>query len=172
MKLLDWSWLPNGLTILRFIAGVMLPWVPVPWQFTVLLLAGFSDLVDGWLGRWLRVTSNFGQIADPIADKTLVIVAVLCALRAEWLSWPELVALLARDLTVPLLSVLALARNRENWRKLTPRWSGKIATAAQFAALLFLYWTRQPQPLMIAIAAGVSIISALDYTWKAFTTPS
>ena len=172
MKHLDWSWIPNGLTILRFVAGVMLPWVPTDWQFTVLLVAGCSDLVDGWLGRWLRVTSNFGQIADPIADKTLLLAAVLCALRAEWLSWPELFALVARDLTVLILSTLALASHWENWRKLTPRLSGKIATGAQILALLTLYWTQHPQPILIGIAAGVSIWSALDYSWRAFTTES
>jgi CDP-diacylglycerol--glycerol-3-phosphate 3-phosphatidyltransferase len=168
----DWSWLPNGLTILRFAAGVMLPWVPADWQFTVLLAAGVSDLVDGWLGRWLRVTSNFGQIADPIADKTLVLVAVLCAMRAEWLSWPELFALAARDLTVLVLSGLALANHRENWRKLTPRLSGKIATGAQIVALLTLFWFQHPQPILVWIAGGFSILSGLDYAWRAFTAES
>lgn len=100
----NWSWLPNGLTILRFVAGVLLPWLPADWQFTVLFVAGFTDLVDGWLGRILKATSHFGKIADPIADKTLVIAAILCSLRAEWLSWAELFALAARDLTVLFLS--------------------------------------------------------------------
>lgn len=172
MKHFDWSWLPNGLTSLRFAAGLSLPWVPADWQFTVLLAAGFSDLIDGWLGRWLRVTSHFGQIADPIADKTLLLAAAFCALRAEWLSWPELFALAARDLTVLLLSGLALAHHWGNWRKLTPRLLGKIATGAQIGALLTLYWTQQSQPILVGIAGGFSILSALDYTWRAFTARS
>ncbi len=165
----NWSWLPNGLTVLRFVAGVMLPWVPTDWQFSVLLAAGVSDLVDGLLSRWLKATSQFGQIADPIADKTLVIVATLYALRVGWLSWTELFALAARDLTVPILSCLTLAHHWGNWRKLTPRLSGKIATGAQIVALLTLFWTRHPQALLVGIAGVISILSALDYAWKALT---
>ena len=168
----DWNWLPNGLTILRLVAGVMLPWLPADWLFTVLLAAGFTDLIDGWIGRLLGAASHFGQIADPIADKTLVMAAIFCALRADWLSWAELFALAARDLTVLILSCLALAHHLGNWRKLTPRLSGKIATGAQILALLTLFWTRHPQPILVGIAGGFSIFSALDYGWRAFTEDS
>jgi phosphatidylglycerophosphate synthase len=168
----DWSWLPNGLTILRFVAGVLLPWMPVDWLFAVVLAAGFTDLVDGWIGRWLNAASHFGQIADPIADKTLVLAALFCAVRAEWLSWAGLFTLAARDLTVLILSCLALAHHWGNWRKLTPRLSGKIATGAQILALLTLFWTRNPQPILVGIAVVFSILSALDYAWRAFTADS
>ncbi len=144
----------------------MLPWLPTDWQFTVLFAAAASDLIDGWLGRCLGATSQFGQISDPIADKVLVMAAVLCAVRAEWLSWTEVLALAARDLTVFVLSGLFLAHNWRNWRKLKPRLTGKIATGAQAVALLVLYWTQGPHPILIAVAGGISILSALDYIWS------
>jgi CDP-diacylglycerol--glycerol-3-phosphate 3-phosphatidyltransferase len=162
-----WHWLPNGLVVLRCLAGLALPWAPSDWQFTVLFLAGLSDLIDGPLSRWLGATSRFGQIGDPIADKTLIMAAIVCAVRANWLSWTELLALAARDLTVLGLSGLALAYDRRNWRKLTPRLSGKMATAGQLVALLSVYWTQHPQPMLVGIAAGISIFAALDYAWKA-----
>ncbi|MBS0261214.1 MAG: CDP-alcohol phosphatidyltransferase family protein [Planctomycetes bacterium] len=166
----DWCWLPNGLTILRFIAGVLLPWLPADWQFSVLLVAGFTDLIDGWLGRVLGAVSHFGQIADPIADKTLVLAAVGCAVSNGWLSWIELLGVAARDLTVLALCMLALLYHWDNWRRLTPRLSGKIATGAQVLALLAVFWTRQPQPAIVLGASLVSSLSALDYAWKACTT--
>lgn len=39
-------------------------------------------------------------------------------------------------------------------------------------ALLTLFWTQHPQPILVWVAGGFSILSALDYAWKAFTTES
>ncbi len=163
-----YAWIPNGLTVMRFVMGVALPWSPGEWQFGMLAIAGFSDLIDGWIGRRLGVTSGFGQIADPIADKTLMFAAVFTALRAGWLSWTEVLALAARDVTVLVLSGIVLAHGRSHWRKLTPRISGKIATAGQIATLLALFWFRQALPAILWTAAALSIVSALDYTWRAY----
>jgi phosphatidylglycerophosphate synthase len=164
-----WDWLPNSLTVSRFILGAALPFLPAEWQFGVLLAAGFTDLIDGWIGRILGCTSGFGQVMDPIADKTLVLGAVGTALVAGWVTPLELVLIAARDLTVLVLSARALSLGVANWRKLTPRLSGKFATGAQVAALLLLFWTRQPCPVMVGIAAAFSVLSAVDYSWRAWT---
>jgi cardiolipin synthase len=162
------AWLPNGLTILRFLLGLLLPWSPAEWQFWLLLVAGFSDLIDGAIGRWIGSTSGFGQFFDPIADKTLVLSALATALLSGWLSWPELIGLAARDLAVIGLSAWALSHGRQNWRKLTPRLSGKLATGAQVAALLSLFGRRQPLPILVWTAAAISIWSAADYGFCAY----
>jgi len=99
-----------------------------------------------------------------VADKTLVIVAVGLALHHGWLDWGGLLLLLARDLAATILSLVALARGRHNWRRLKPRLSGKLATAAQLLALGGVYWTRGPLPVLVGIAALISIVSAVDYT--------
>jgi CDP-diacylglycerol--glycerol-3-phosphate 3-phosphatidyltransferase len=157
------AWLPNGLTVLRLLLALALPWSPREWQFWLLLVAGFSDLIDGWLSRCLGVSSGFGQFVDPVADKTLVLAAVTTAYFHGWLAWTELLGLAARDLAVLTLSACALALGWNNWRKLTPRWSGKIATGAQVTALLALFWRQQPLSLLVWTAAAISIGSAIDY---------
>ena len=162
------AWIPNGLTLSRLVVGLVLPWSPAEWQFGLLVIAGFTDLIDGWIGRLLGATSGFGQIMDPISDKVLVLFTVFTAFCAGWLSWLELLALAARDLTVPVLSLIVLRRGRSNWRKLTPRLSGKVATGAQIGALLALFWFRQPWPLVVWIAGALSIASALDYSWRTY----
>lgn len=163
-----WHWLPNGLTIFRLLAGLAFPWVREDARFAVLLVAGSTDLVDGWLGRQLGATSNFGQIADPIADKVLVLAALGCAIASDWLTWPQLFGLAARDLWVLALSALAVARGRENWFKLKPRISGKLTTAVQVAALLCVFWTRQQQAELAWLAAATSVVSACDYSYAAW----
>ncbi len=167
---MNWSWLPNGLTVSRFIAGIVLPWVAGPWQFWVLLAAGFTDLIDGWLGRLLGGTSHFGRIADPIADKTLVVVALICALQNGWVTPWELALFAARDIVATGLSVVAVILRGANWRKLQPRLSGKIATGAQVLVLLLLFATQQRQPAWVILASALSVWSAIDYTLSAVRT--
>lgn len=157
----------NSLTVFRFVLGVALPWSPGAWQFWMLLIAGITDLMDGWISRQLGATSGFGQFFDPIADKTLVLSAVVTALLAGWISWPELLGLAARDVTVLVLCGWALCQRWDHWQRLTPRLSGKIATGGQIAALLAVFWTRQPMPALVWTAATLSILSALDYSCRA-----
>jgi CDP-diacylglycerol--glycerol-3-phosphate 3-phosphatidyltransferase len=160
-------WVPNALTGLRLVLGLALPWTPVDWQFAVLIFAGFTDLIDGWTARRLGLTPRYGQLADPVADKILVLGAVVAVMRAGWMSWFELAALLSRDVMAVILSGIALGYGMGNWIKLTPRLSGKLATAGQIAALGALFWYRQPLPLIVWPAAALSIVAACDYTRRA-----
>lgn len=165
-----WSWLPNGLTLSRLIAGLVLPFVRPAWQFPLLLVAGFTDLIDGELGRRMGRTSDFGRIMDPIADKALVIAAVFCALWQHWVTWPELLAFAARDIAVVLLSIIAVALHPRHWQHLQPRLSGKVATGGQVLVLLLLFAHRQPLPGWVWFASALSIVSAIDYTVSAART--
>ena len=81
--------IPNVLTLFRSLAAIVLPiiiiyggeigaLIAVP----ILILAGISDYFDGFYARKYNVTSNFGKILDPVADKLLVI-GTIFALASE-----------------------------------------------------------------------------------------
>ncbi len=81
--------IPNVLTLFRSLAAIVLPiiiiyggesgaLIAVP----ILILAGVSDYFDGFYARKYNVTSNFGKILDPVADKLLVI-GLIFALASE-----------------------------------------------------------------------------------------
>src|SRR5262249_3695051 len=96
--------LPNALTIARFVL------IPV---FIVLVLqadggrswaagivfavAGITDQVDGWLARRWHVESEFGKLADPLADRLMISSAVILLWIAGRLPWFALVIVAARD---------------------------------------------------------------------------
>jgi CDP-diacylglycerol--glycerol-3-phosphate 3-phosphatidyltransferase len=86
------KYVPNILTFCRLVLTVVFlvmviyaPGVPhekVVWfwdvAFAIFVIAGVTDLIDGPIARGLGVTSKFGRIMDPLADKVLVIGAFVC----------------------------------------------------------------------------------------------
>jgi CDP-diacylglycerol--glycerol-3-phosphate 3-phosphatidyltransferase len=48
------------------------------WAFIIFVIAGLSDMVDGAIARKLNVTSKFGRMIDPLADKILVCGTFIC----------------------------------------------------------------------------------------------
>ncbi len=83
--------LPNILTVGRLVAAPAIPLVFLyfarPWAdwFAIVLfvLAALTDWLDGWLARRWRQESNFGRMLDPIADKAMVLMAMM-VLVAVW----------------------------------------------------------------------------------------
>ena len=81
--------IPNILTLFRSLAAIILPLIIIYggeigalMATPILILAGISDYFDGFYARKYNVTSNFGKILDPVADKLLVI-GVILALASE-----------------------------------------------------------------------------------------
>jgi CDP-diacylglycerol--glycerol-3-phosphate 3-phosphatidyltransferase len=84
--------IPNILTLGRFVLTViflvMLLYSPqisddnysfyIDIAFALFIIAGLTDMIDGTVARALKVTSKFGRIMDPLADKVLVCGAVIC----------------------------------------------------------------------------------------------
>ncbi len=81
--------IPNFLTLFRSLAAIVLPLIIIYggeigalMATPILILAGISDYFDGFYARKYNVTSNFGKILDPVADKLLVI-GIILALASE-----------------------------------------------------------------------------------------
>jgi len=92
--------LPNALTVLRLVLtalflGMILyaprlgdkPWRFLMGAFVLFVVAGVTDLIDGPVARHFKVTSKFGRLFDPLADKILVCGAFLCF---AWVGQPRL----------------------------------------------------------------------------------
>jgi CDP-diacylglycerol--glycerol-3-phosphate 3-phosphatidyltransferase len=164
--------LPNALTILRFVA------IPV---FVALLLsersgpswaagivfaaAAITDQVDGWLARRWRVESEFGKVADPLADRLMIDVAVVLLVLLDRLPWVALL-ILVRD-------VLLVT----GYRFVVPRGYdfevsrlGKIATWGLYASLALVLVTERGTwwPLALFwVSLGLAVVAGGQYLLKA-----
>src|SRR5206468_10673222 len=101
--------LPNALTIGRlvlipvFVALMLGASGGHSWAAGIVFaIAGVTDQVDGYLARRWRVESEFGKVADPLADRLMIDAAVILLFVADHMPWAGLVVVLGRDLLLML----------------------------------------------------------------------
>lgn len=131
--------IPNALTVGRLVLTViflgMILYTPKLGEehpsnfllvaFLLFVVTGLTDIVDGKIARAFNVTSKFGRIVDPLADKFLVCGAFLCfaivgqpqmyqleiSTRAmDILRWSAVIIIIARELLVTIIRHIAEAR--------------------------------------------------------------
>jgi CDP-diacylglycerol--glycerol-3-phosphate 3-phosphatidyltransferase len=127
--------------------------------------AAVTDQIDGFLARRWHVESAFGKIADPLADRLLIDVAVLLLWHAGRLPWVAL-AIPARDLALIAVTPLALRRGY----RFEVNFLGKVATWMLYSSLGFVMVTRHSThwPLWVfGTGFGVAVVSLLLYVLKA-----
>jgi CDP-diacylglycerol--glycerol-3-phosphate 3-phosphatidyltransferase len=166
--------LPNALTLARL---VLIPVFVVlmvqagdspSWPAGIVFgIAGVTDQIDGFLARRWHVESQFGKIADPLADRLMIDAAVILLVAYGRLPWAGLVVILARDL-------LLLA----GWRVLAPRGIdlevnviGKAATWVLYAAIGFRIVTHDDTswPLWLFwIGIAGAVVAAMFYVRDAW----
>jgi CDP-diacylglycerol--glycerol-3-phosphate 3-phosphatidyltransferase len=165
--------LPNALTILRlaliplFVVLVLGADQGYSWPAAlVFAAAGITDQIDGFLARRWRVESQFGKVADPLADRLMIDAAVIGLWVENRLPLAAVAVILARD-------ILLLG----GYRLVVPRgydfevnFLGKAATWVLYASLALTMVTREGTdwPLWL-FWAGVTLalVAAIQYVVKA-----
>jgi len=149
---------------------------PLEWQrFTAIalfLVAAVSDGLDGYIARRYNQRSTLGQILDPIADKGLLLSAIITLSISNWSqSDPDYgkfpawfpVLVITRDAVILVGSgVLQLLNGKV---KVRTSWTGKVATVLQMAALAWVMLQLRFLPLVYVVAAAglFTFISGVIY---------
>jgi CDP-diacylglycerol--glycerol-3-phosphate 3-phosphatidyltransferase len=110
------SQVPNALTVLRlalippFVVAILVSTQGRSWVAgTIFLVAGITDQIDGFLARRWHVESPFGKVADPLADRLMIGIAVLLEWHAGRLPFVAL-AIPLRDLALMVLTPVMVRR--------------------------------------------------------------
>jgi cardiolipin synthase len=129
--------LPNAFTMLRVVLLPIILWLIIQerfnWALLLLVVAGISDGIDGFLARWLNQKTLFGMYLDPIADKLLLSSSFLALSMTDEVPWIVTGLILARDATI-IVTVVVLVLTT-SLRKFPPSILGKLNTVAQLVAL-------------------------------------
>ena len=161
--------LPNTLTLLRIL---LVPVVVVALldetpngdaiAAGVFALAALTDGLDGYIARRREAVTTFGKLMDPLADKLLIVAALVTLVSLGRLeAWVAMV-IIAREFAVTGLRAVAAERGVV----IQASWLGKVKTILQIAAIIALIAV-DPTPLGVDIlvyaAVAATVISGADY---------
>jgi len=166
--------LPNKLTLLRvFLIPVFIYFYlasPFPEPFSVyaalavFLAAAATDALDGYIARKYNLTTNFGKLMDPLADKLLVVSAMIAMVQTELFpSWAAIV-IVAREFLITGFRTVAAERGII----IAASFTAKIKTASQIVmtAVLLLNISEILNCVFIWIAVILTVVSAVEYIVK------
>lgn len=169
--------LANQLTLARAFMGILTfgcLWTGRAVFFVLALVlylaATVTDWIDGYIARKTHSVSPFGAIADPIADKVLVIGALIAFLRVRHLGIPHwaVFLIIVRELAVLGLRTLAAVQGRllsaERWGK----WKMGFQSGCVLAILVYLVardaWA-VPMPDWVPPLPRLLVLATLVVTW-------
>jgi phosphatidylglycerophosphate synthase len=158
-------YLPSLISLTRLGMAVAFVMIPTPaTRVALILAASLTDFLDGWLARRANLTTKWGALIDPIADRMFVFTAVCVFLFEGAISTAQYFMLISRDFmtAVGFLVARAVAWLRPITFRARP--AGKIVTALQLAALVALLMQPGWVDVLILLVALTSAWAIVDYT--------
>jgi len=130
-------------------------------------VASLTDLLDGRLARSRGLVTDFGKIADPIADKALIGAALVGLSSLGELAWWVTVVVLVREIGVTLLRFWVIRHG-----VMPASRGGKVKTLVQAVAIGLLVlpldgWLHEAALVVMYVAVAVTVVTGVDYVARA-----
>ncbi|WP_329414263.1 CDP-diacylglycerol--glycerol-3-phosphate 3-phosphatidyltransferase [Streptomyces sp. NBC_00704] len=130
-------------------------------------IAMITDLFDGHLARTYNLVTDFGKIADPIADKAIMGAALICLSSLGDLPWWVTIVILGRELGITLLRFLVI-----RYGVIPASRGGKLKTLTQGIAvgmyvLALTGWLATLRFWVMGAAVVLTVATGLDYVRQA-----
>jgi CDP-diacylglycerol---glycerol-3-phosphate 3-phosphatidyltransferase len=181
-----WFNVPNALTFLRALLVPVILWLLAMdsavgpfserdgsgdtarwWAFGIFVFAALTDSIDGWVARRWHGVTRWGQLADPLADKLLIIGSLASLALVGELPWWAVTVIVAREVAVTLLRFrlvrrMDLVMPASNW--------GKAKTVSQVIAVAaYLLPGVDPNvaELLLHAAVLLTVWSGIEYAFRA-----
>lgn len=174
--------LPNALTVLRISGVPLFGWLLLShggedttwrvWAFVTFSLLMLTDRIDGDIARARGLVTDFGKIADPIADKALTGMAFigLAIIAGTWWFWAIVIVILVREWGITLMRFVVM-----KYGVMPASQGGRIKTTLQALAIgglvlpfelwdgtwaTVLHWTAVA---LLVVALAVTLVTAVWY---------
>ena len=161
----------NKLTILRVLmipAFLLVLYLRVPyanyWALGIFAVASLTDMLDGYIARHYNQITDFGKFMDQLADKCLVIAALLWFVEiGQMPAWVVLVVIV-REFGVSGLRMVAADKGRV----IAAGWSGKVKTASTMVCIVLMLlpisiWINN---ICVAVIVLTTLYSGVEYFMK------
>ena len=173
--------LPNILTMLRIVLVPFFVWFLIAdapglrsesgaWRWAAVAafaVAIYTDKLDGDIARSRGLVTDFGKIADPIADKALIGAALVGLSSLGELAWWVTVVVLVREIGVTLLRFWVIRHG-----VMPASRGGKVKTLVQAVAIGLLVlpldgWLHEAALVVMYVAVAVTVVTGVDYVARA-----
>lgn len=169
--------IPNQITLFRIIlipVFILVFYLPVSWNhfgaFAVFWFAAISDALDGYLARRLNQSSAFGAFIDPVADKLMVVCALVMLIEDYnvWYITVSAALMISREIFISALREFMSSRGKRNIIAVSNM--GKYKTAAQMLGIMGLIWQPTYDIPLILFNLPYEVILFLGYGFYTLAT--
>lgn len=156
--------IPNILTIARFFL------IPVyivvfyagnyHYAFYIMVLAGVTDVVDGYIARRYNQITEVGKMLDPLADKAMMITVILTLAIKGLIPWAAAAVFFSRDIMMILAATIFHMRGKQN---VQANFLGKMTTVFFYLALWAIFFQIPYGVAFLWSVIGFSILTTSVY---------
>ena len=150
--------IPNILTAMRFVIIPIFGYYLYKEQYglavSLFLLGGLTDILDGYIARKFNLITSFGKLADPLADKLMLITALVLLAGQGKIPAVILIIVVAKEIFMCVGTVLLY--KQENL-VVSANWYGKMATVVFYFAIIMIIFNVRYANVFI----GIAVISTL-----------
>jgi cardiolipin synthase len=155
---------PNILTVSRFVLipvylAVFFNGYPKT-AFLVLVVAGLTDILDGYWARSRGLVTQMGVMLDPLADKTMMIAVMISLLILGMIPWEAAIAIFIRDLGMIIGSAYIHFRGKLT---LPANVLGKLTTLLYYLAILFVVFEASFAIVYLWFVIAISFVTSFIY---------
>lgn len=156
---------PNWISFSRLLmAGAFVASDAMTSRVTLVGLAAATDFLDGYIARRARVTSRWGALLDPIADRVFVLTAVSTFLFTGLIGTVGYFVILFRDLMTAVGFLVARVIPWLRPVEFRARHSGKLVTVLQLATFVAIMVRPAWVPALLTVVFAASCWAVVDYT--------
>lgn len=156
--------IPNILSIIRIVLVPIfaLTFLLLPDQShlaaVVLLISGFTDLLDGYIARRFNQVTQLGKLLDPLADKLTQLVACVClAIRHK-----EFIIILCLLIVKEIIMLIAGYKLIRQGQKLpSSKWFGKVATVVFYFVMVIAVFDASISNMLLAVLVWTAVVFAV-----------
>ena len=171
---------PNALTVARLLIVPLFGYLVLgvtqtqsaQWAgATIFLIAAITDLIDGVWARKYGLVTNFGKIADPIADKALIGTALVALSITGEIPWWVTGVILFREVAITIMRFWVI-----NHGVIPASRGGKVKTVSQIVAIVAYLipvsgWVDVVAQMSLGVALAMTIVTGIDYAVKVKFAP-
>lgn len=158
--------LPNVLTLFRLLLIPIFVMVffsnvhnSLHYSIFIFLLAGFTDILDGYIARTYNLITKLGTALDPLADKLMLLTVLTCLLIKNYIPFWILIIMLIKELSMITGGIILYNKNNV----ISANIIGKLATSLFYISIFFIIYDNNIGNFLIYIAVFSSIVACINY---------